>query len=123
MNHYILQRLNVKIALAATFTAAGETVQPWLEFLRGVPERWWNVVWMGLVTLLIVRFMSRYQRNLRRTPNGEISRLKETFEERENKLREEIKDRKQELRQLTTRLEMLADEVWRLKHEQRVEKR
>ena len=94
MNWHIFERVTTKLGAVGLLSVGGlfATVENWLDLAAQVEPQWWVVIWMAGITFVMVRWMARYGKNLQRTPNGEISRLRqELYTER--KLRRKLDDR------------------------------
>lgn len=84
MNWFIFERLSTQIGIVgvigmlSVMGSGGTQETQAVETLIGkIPPEAYIVGWMGVVTLLIIRFVIRFGKHVPRTPNGELSRYKE----------------------------------------------
>ena len=105
MNWHVFERLSTQVGLAGILGITSVAGAADDAFIPDISPTVYVVGWMGLVTILIIRFVLRYGKNVPRTPNGEASRLKQSFEEYRVKtdksieeLRKSLEEAKEDLR-------------------------
>lgn len=89
MNWHIFERVSTHIGLTGAVAALGviSGAEKWLDLAAKIPTQWWVVLWMAGVTIFMMQWAIRVGQRTPRTPNGEMSRLKQELnEERRERL-------------------------------------
>jgi len=97
MNWHYFERLSNQIGitgLASIATVLGFGVEEGTvevaEKVLNIPPEVYIVGWMGVVTLLIIRFVLKFGKHVPRTPNGELSRYKEAQDKKYDALHAKV---------------------------------